>query len=225
VTVSNADLAHAIAALDQFIAKNLTKRLAAVEHALVGRSIDAVSAIALDHQATTETLAGASRIKSIASEINVIIHAVGIVACLPRVLDEGEVIRSVSLGAGNTGKDFDLETDQRVAEFKFIRWRGGSETIRQNVLFKDFYKLAEHPTMKRKYLYVLGTDEPLKFLNGRRQLRSVLKDAALNDAFFSKHGSEYHLVRDYFVVHCDRVNLVDVSPYVPELTDSDGGIA
>ena len=43
-----------------------------------------------------------------------------------------------------TGRSFDLETSCRVAvaEFKFIRWQGDPESIRQNQLFKDFYLLA-----------------------------------------------------------------------------------
>jgi hypothetical protein len=42
-----------------------------------------------------------------------------------------------------TGRSFDLETSDRVAvaEFKFIRWQGGPESIRQNQLFK-LYLLA-----------------------------------------------------------------------------------
>jgi hypothetical protein len=67
-----------------------------------------------------------------------------------------------------------LETDRRVAEFKFIHWRGGADAIRQNSLFKDYYLLAEHPTKKRKELFVLDTTHPLKFLRGGRALRSVL---------------------------------------------------
>ena len=70
----------------------------------------------------------------------------------------------MSLGAGNTGRSFDQETDRRVAAFKFIRWQGGPESIRQNSVFKDFFLLAEHDTVKRRYLYVLGNHYPLKFL-------------------------------------------------------------
>ena len=67
------------------------------------------------------------------------------------------MIEYVSLGAGNTGRAFDLETNQRIAEFKFIHWQGGPESIRQNSLFKDFYEMAEYDTRKQKFLYVLGT--------------------------------------------------------------------
>ena len=80
---------------------------------------------------------------------------------LPHILEPDERIEYVSLGAGNTGKAFDLETDRRNAEFKFINWRGGSEAIRENTLFKDFYLMAEHETHKLKFLYVLDTKHPL----------------------------------------------------------------
>ncbi|WP_283814259.1 hypothetical protein [Bradyrhizobium aeschynomenes] len=42
--------------------------------------------------------------------------------CLPHILEEGEIVDYVSLGAGNTGRPFDLETNRRIAEFKFIHW-------------------------------------------------------------------------------------------------------
>ena len=96
------------------------------------------------------------------------------IPALPYILESGETVEYVSLGAGNTGRQFDLETNYRVAEFKFIHWRGGAESIRQNQLFKDFYLLAENETIKRKYLYVLGAKFPLHFLNGGRKLNSVL---------------------------------------------------
>ncbi len=74
---------------------------------------------------TASLLDSAFILKEVAGQINVIVHAVGILIALPHILREGEVIQSLSLGAGNTGKAFDLETDWRVAEFKFIQWRGG----------------------------------------------------------------------------------------------------
>ena len=63
--------------------------------------------------------------------------------CLPHTLEARGAVEYVSLGAGNTGREFDLETNRRIAEFKFIHWRGGAESIRQNQLFKDFYLVAE----------------------------------------------------------------------------------
>jgi hypothetical protein len=140
---------------------------------------------------------------------------------LPKILEPGEVVQYLSLGAGNTGRPFDLETDKRVAEFKFIRWRG-ADAIRQNSLFKDFYQLAEHSTPKRKYLYVLGTEYPLKFLNGRRAIANVLdKYTTLLERFRTAHGNQYETVRDYYQARGNQVTLQDVSLWVSGLVAED----
>ena len=70
--------------------------------------------------------------KKIFSQLNTIIHATGILLYSSRILQKGEIIESMSLGAGNTNKDFDLVTNIRIAEFKFIEWKG-RDSIRQNL--------------------------------------------------------------------------------------------
>lgn len=108
-----------------------------------------------------------------------------------------------------------IETNHRIAEFKFSRWQGGAEAIRQNALFKDFYLMAEHPSDKRKYLYVLGVEQPLKFFNSRRSLSSVLSGHAfLQRRFLDKFGEQYHRVRDYYLPRKHLVAIEDVSQFV-----------
>jgi hypothetical protein len=122
------------------------------------------------------------------------------------------------LGAGNTGRAFDLETTLRVAEFKFIHWQGGAESIRQNSLFKDFYEMAEHETHKERYLYVLGTEHAVRFLSGGRALSSVLsRNETLRKNFTDKFGDRYRTVRDYYLDRKGRVVIQNISPFVPEL--------
>jgi hypothetical protein len=58
-----------------------------------------------------EVLAAAAALKRLAGQINVSIHATGILLCLPHILEPGESVDYVSLGAGNTGREFDLETN------------------------------------------------------------------------------------------------------------------
>jgi hypothetical protein len=211
------NLAEAIAALDRFSGQDLTRTLSRIELAIEGRATDACAALLLEHHAQHNALAAAGLVKRLAGQINVIIHALGILLCLPEVLQPGEVVESISLGAGNTGKPFDLETNRRIAEFKFIAWRGGPEAIRQNSIFKDFYCLAEHDSPKSKHLYVLGTKFPLKFLNGRRALKSVLsKNVGLYEEFKGKYP-EYRIVRDYYVLRRDQVVVEDVSSMLPGL--------
>jgi hypothetical protein len=208
----------AIHLLQTFRGADLTRTIYQIEKSLKGTSADAYAAVLMTSGAKADVLRAAGLVKQLAGQINVVIHALGILLCLPHILRPGEVIDYVSLGAGNTGRAFDLETNLRVAEFKFIRWQGGPESIRQNSLFKDFYEMAEHETEKEKYLYVLGTEHGEKFFNGGRALSSVLsRNVKLRNRFNEKFGDRYRTVRDYYMPRKGRVVIQDVSPFVPEL--------
>jgi hypothetical protein len=207
----------AIHLLQGFRGADLTQTIYQIEKSLRGASADSYTSVLATSGAKAEVLGAAGLIKQLAGQINVVIHALGILLCLPHILRPGEIIDYVSLGAGNTGRAFDLETNLRVAEFKFIRWQGGPESIRQNSLFKEFYEMAEHNTPKEKYLYVLGTEHGEKFFNGGRALSSVLRTATLRNRFNEKFGNQYRTVRDYYVPRKGQVVIQDVSPFVPEL--------
>jgi hypothetical protein len=206
--------------LSKFAGPNLTSTLGRIEEAVRGVSTDNCDAFLEEAGAGTEVLAAAAEMKRLAGQINVIIHALGILLCLPHILEPGETVEYVSLGAGNTGRPFDLETNLRAAEFKFIRWRGGAESIRQNSIFKDYVLLAEHPTPKRKYLYLLGTRHALKFFEGGRALSSVLsRGDKLQRMFLDRFGGRYRTVRDYYAVEGGKVQIEDVSPWLSELAE------
>ncbi len=211
-------VADAICLLQTFRGTDLTQTIYQIENTLRGVSLDGYSAVLATSGAKEEVLGAAGLIKQLAGQINVVIHALGILLCLPHILRPGEVIDYVSLGAGNTGRAFDLETNLRIAEFKFIHWQGGPESIRQNSLFKDFYEMAEHETRKEKHLYVLGTVHAEKFLNGRRAMSSVLsRNETLRRKFTEKFGDRYRTVRDYYVPRKESVVIQDVSAFVPGL--------
>jgi len=214
---SRLGIEDAIHLLQGFRGADLTQTIYRIEKSLKGASADSYTSVLATSGAKAEVLGAAGLIKQLAGQINVVIHALGILLCLPHILRPGEIIDYVSLGAGNTGRAFDLETNLRVAEFKFIRWQGGPESIRQNSLFKDFYEMAEHNTPKEKYLYVLGTEHGDKFFNGGRALSSVLRTATLRNRFNEKFGDQYRTVRDYYVPRKGQVVIQDVSPFVPEL--------
>ncbi len=212
------ELANAARLFQAFGGTDLTRTLAGIESALVSRSVDSCNVTLAAAGVRVDVLGAAGLLKRLTGQVNVVIHALGILLCLPRILEPGEVIEYVSLGAGNTGKAFDLETNRRIAEFKFIQWRGGSEAVRQNGIFKDFYLMAEYPTEKRKFLYVLGKKHPEKFLNGRRALSSVLShQSKLQAQFASKYGDSYRTVSEYYLPRKNDVVIEDVLPLVPEL--------
>jgi hypothetical protein len=214
------DLLHVASVLQKFSGADLTATLSNIENLVRGITASNCSRVLATAGANNEALAAAAVLKRVAGQVNVAIHAIGILLCLTHLLDPDEQIEYVSLGAGNTGREFDLETNQRIAEFKFIRWRGGAESIRQNQTFKDFYLLAESQSTKQKYLYVLGTEMPLKFLNANRSLESVLsRNVKLLRQFQKKYGRKYVCVRDYYLPHKHLVAIEDVSGWVPELIE------
>lgn len=215
------ELAQAIATLQNFYGKSLTLTLSKLETDVRGANSATCPGLVGTSGVGVDVLAAAGLMKRLVSQNNVVIHAVGILLCLPHLLEQDEIVEYVSLGAGNTGRFFDLETNKRIAEFKFIRWQGGPESIRQNSLFKDFYLMAESGVPKKKYLYVLGTDHPLKFFNGGRALDSVLsRHVSLKSEFSEKYGTWCRVVRDYYALRKDEVLIQDVSPWVPGLVDA-----
>lgn len=212
---------ESLKALNDFNTENLTRRIAHIENQADGVTLETCQEFLSDMSASHDAIFAARQLKALAGQINVSIHALGILRCLPHILEAGEVVESMSLGAGNTGKSFDLETSQRVAEFKFINWKGGAEAIRQNGIFKDFYGLAEAKTVKSKHLYLLGVEHAMKFFNGGRSLKSVLsKNRKIADDFDLKYGQSVRIVRDYFALKSQDVSVEDVSHYVPELIQS-----
>jgi hypothetical protein len=218
-----ASISACIESIERFIDGDLAGRLSSAEGQLRNATREACESINRKLSIDSELLGAASEIKRIASQINVVIHGLGIMHLLPQILEEDEQVEYVSLGAGNTGKKFDLETNKRIAEFKFINWRGGAEAIRQDNLLKDFFYLAEAPGSKRRFLYVVDSKYPLKFFNRNRKLTSVFaKQPALQQEFSNLYGERFVTVSQYFAYRKDSVQLVDVSDLI-SVPAVDGG--
>lgn len=213
--------ADVVALVSGFTGADLTKTLGRIEASVRGLGAADCVQFLESAGAGREVLGAAAEMKRLAGQVNVTIHALGILLCLPHLLEPGEKVEYVSLGAGNTGRQFDLETNRRVAEFKFIRWRGGPEAIRQNSIFKDYFLLADHVTNKRKHLFLLATDHALAFLKGRRALKSVLsRNEKVRSVFAERFGERYRTVGEYFAAHGNAVAIEDVSPWLSELAEN-----
>jgi hypothetical protein len=209
-------LSQAVSNLERFANGSLKNRIAGLQSHFLNLDKYSVSSSCDEMGIDVDLLDSALAVKRIAGEINVILHATGILLLLPQILGENEIIEALSLGAGNTGTHFDLETNQRIAEFKFIHWKG-HDSIRQNTFFKDYYKLAEAETSKQRFLYVIDKTHPLKFLTGRRALRSVMsKDQGLQEHFSERYGERFSITSDYYS-HWpkDWVNIVDIMQLIP----------
>lgn len=223
--MQNELLIQAIEKLLNFNSENdLTSRIAQIENDLVNQQSNFVVRYLSKNQLEPDVLESALVVKKSLGQINVIIHALGIVNLLEQILDEDEVIQELSIGAGSTNRPFDLVTNKRIAEFKFINWSGKQDAIRQNNVFKDFFELEVYKTDKKKYLYVLDKDIVLKFLNNNRSLESVLSKNEIRNKFYEVYGNRYSTVSDYYKENSQKVEIVEIRDLdenlFPRLTES-----
>lgn len=212
-----AGIATAIARLDAFTSGQAPRaRVSQLERSVVGLDSESVKRLLAQEMIDDDSLRAAIAIKELAGEVNVLIHALGILLTLGRILEPGEKVISTSLGAGTGGRRYDLETDRRIAEFKFTRWRG-SDSVRQRELFADFVNLAEVVDPRRRQLFVTGLAMPRKFLaTSNRKVKSVCdRRPEVLDRITAAHGDVYKTVSDYTAAFQDRVELVDLERVLP----------
>jgi hypothetical protein len=214
--MSENSVVDALGWVAKFRGSDLKIAVARLETLVANRDRLGLGTLLMHESVTGELLRAAVLIKRSAAQIDSIVHAAGILLSLPELLEEGETIQEVSLAAGNTGKPFDLVTDRRIAEFTFIDWKGGSESIRKQKLFKDFYLLAEADSAKRRCLYFLGDKHAPKVFGSRSTCESMLvKYAPLRDRFVQTYGSAIP-VRQYYETKKDLVALVNLERVAPK---------
>ena len=215
--IDGSQLVESFVEVSSFKDRGLRQRMQTLERRFANIAAESVRATLAAEGVSLSLLRGALALKAASAQINEVVHAVGILRALPLILKANEQIEYLSLGAGNTGRPFDLETDFRVAEFKFIDWKG-NDAVRQDALFKDFYELAEFATHKEKCLYVVGLDLPQKFLRGGRSCKSVLNRHQTTWSHFAPRYLESHkTVGSYFAARQDTVHIIDLGELLPEL--------
>ena len=91
----------AFAALQEFGTDPATirSRIGRLEEAVEGLCATDAHAVAERAGASSRLLTGALLVKRLSGQVNVVIHAVGILQALPFVLDPDEMVIAVSLGA------------------------------------------------------------------------------------------------------------------------------
>ena len=189
----------AIEAMVRFQGDSLAANISNIESRVQQKGLSEINDLCISSGINDDFLASALEVQKIADQINVIINAAGILRSLQGILELEEKVEYISLGSGNAGKNFDLETNYRIAQFKFINWNGGAESIRQKSIFNAFFELAEYETEKKKFLYIVGTEFPLKFFMGRRTLKSVLsRRPEILERIISKYGPDIEKVNQYY---------------------------
>jgi hypothetical protein len=137
----------------------------------------------------------ALEIKKVSSQIDEIVHATGIIQCLPYVMGKDEVIVSLSLAAGAAGDGIDLVTNNRIAEFKFARWQDDAANgMRKRQVFSDVVSLFLNPAKKQKEMYVVHSTKVLAYLTSKKsQWRNALSKHPARLAELEKHLLKYKI--------------------------------
>jgi hypothetical protein len=84
-------VAEAIHLLQTFRGADLTQTIYEIEKSLKGVSAQNYSAVLTTSGAKAEVLGAAGLIKQLAGQINVVVHALGILLCLPQILSWNNV--------------------------------------------------------------------------------------------------------------------------------------
>lgn len=197
----------------------LTTAVAQLEQALEGADRDTAAQIAIDGAIDEQLLKAAVMVRRELGRISDVIHASAIVALLPTLLGHGErIVGRPSLAAGNDpSRRYDLETDERVAEFKFSEWKG-ADAMRMRGTFKDLVHLAAHDDDRRPEMYVIG-ERPLRWLRNSSSPASWALDRATSTRllFEQQFGPLTTTVAEFTAGPGGRVKLVDLVDLLPAL--------
>lgn len=194
-----------------------------LELALEGCGPTDAAEVAAEHGVTTDLLHAAIAARDAFGKVSDLIHAAAIALALPHILEPGETLVRPSLAAGNTPeRRFDVETDQRVAEFKLARW-DGSDGGRQQPTVKDLVRLAADTSGRRAELYVRGT-RPIAWLaNTSSTVRQQLRRYGVELVAFEHGFGESSIAVSAFVAGAgSHVALIDIEQRLPDLFAAGG---
>lgn len=165
----------------------------------------------------------ALEVKRISAQIDEMVHASGIIKCLPYILEEDEIIEDLSLASGADGAGIDVVTNKRIAEFKFSVWQiGKANGMRKRQVFGDLVQLYINDSPKKKELYVLSCAMVLKFLNGKSKWENQLsKSGKLKDKlgdFLTKKKLSSITVNDIYNI--SEVVVIDIEKIISLKNDN-----
>lgn len=204
--------------IEEFRRPSLSQKIGNMQAALAGANSSSLPTLLSQFHIDQTLLISAASIKKASAQIDVVIHTLGIMYSLPLILEPDEVVQVACLGADNSGGDFDLETDRRVAEFKFIAWQDSGNAVRNKTLFEDYVKLALYSGPKHRFIYLLDLKVAQAFLGGRSSVDRILdRNARLHRKFIEEFGSRYSTVGDFCRDYCTKISLVDLGELVPDL--------
>jgi len=112
MTTSAVQLAACVDQIARFSGSNLGSKVAELEWQFTHLKGSEIADRLKQNSIEAELLEAAKTVKRAAAQIDVVLHALGVLLRLPSILGKDEVVQSLSLGAGNAeNRRFDLETN------------------------------------------------------------------------------------------------------------------
>jgi hypothetical protein len=224
VPASSEQAAAAFATLAAYLqAGPLSSGISALEHQLVNTDHTTAATASSSAGLTEDLLRAALIVRREIGRVSDVIHAATITLALPHILQDGELVTNrPSLGPGNDPtRPYDLETNQRVAEFKIALWTGG-DSMRQRTLTADLVHLSLDDSGRRPELWVAG-QKPIQFLRNSRMTVSDLlmrSSASLRDRYHARYGSDRIPLSAFTTTHAAHVQLCDIGEVIPAIASA-----
>jgi len=162
----------------------------------------------------TEIYHSALEVKKLSAQIDEIVHAAGIIQCLSKILEKNEEVIDLSLASSSEGEGIDLDTNKRIAEFKFARWQlQNANGMRKRQVFADLVNLYLHPTTKSKELYVFNATMIKSFFSSSRaEWENVLSRSGGLDRKLEQYLNERGIDGKYLndVYSISKVQVFDI---------------
>lgn len=200
-------ISKALIELEKFMNGNRRKALTELGDQYIGKGGDEITPNKPIYEA-------AQIIKNASAQIDEIVHAFGIINCLPSILQKDEIIESLSLGSGASGEGIDLTTNKRIAEFKFSEWKEGSANgTRKRAVFADYISLLLNNNFRKKELYVFDAERVTHYLQSKKAMwKNVLsKQPELLSRLQSENIEGEYLCDVYSP---DKIEIRDIKDYL-----------
>ncbi len=201
------ETSKALKIVADFKGENLKQNLNVLRAELIGKGKNQINQPLGLYEAALE-------VKRLSAQIDEMLHASGIIKCLPLILDDDEVIENLSLASGADGEGIDLVTDKRIAEFKFSKWQEGKANgMRKRQVFADLVQLYLNPSKKKKELYVLSYDMVFKFVQSKKAMnKNVLSKSGGLDKRLETHLLKNNIVAIYLndIYSISNVKIIDI---------------
>jgi hypothetical protein len=162
----------------------------------------------------------AQKVKKASAQVDEMVHSAGIMLVLQSWLKKNEVIEYLSLGAANHKNRFDLETNLRIAEFKFGIWNDSSANgSRRRGYFGNYVSLLTSTDKREKYFVVEDKKGFMKFIEKEAKWENVLSRnktgyGKLSDFLNSKKQNDLKTVGEIFNKFDGEVRIISFDEIV-----------